>query len=74
MIKQLLACVSFLSSVVILCTGFIVSALESVQKAINNNNSGAFRYSLFDLSIWWIIIPVLLIIIGVVLLISSKKQ
>lgn len=73
MLKMLLGCTSILSSVIIMCTGFIVSALKSVQES-SNVNSGAFKYSLFNINFFWFIIPLVLLILGFTFLYSYSKN
>lgn len=73
MLKLLLGCTSILSSVIILCTGFIISALKSVQES-SNENSGAFNYGIFDINFLWFIIPLILLIIGFTFLYSYSKN
>lgn len=73
MLKLLLGCTSILSSVIIVCTGFIISALKSVQE-ISNVNNGAFKYGLFNINFFWFIIPLILIILGFTFLYSYSKD
>ncbi|QCT01675.1 hypothetical protein E6C60_0956 [Paenibacillus algicola] len=73
MITILLGITSIISSVIVLCAGFIVSALRSVHYSAGIN-LGAFEYSLFNISFLWILIPILLFIIGVFLLYLSAKD
>lgn len=73
MIKLFLGCTSIISSVIILCTGFLISALKSVDRSADIN-SGAFRYSIFNIDLWWFVIPVLLLIIGFWLIYSYSKD
>ncbi|WP_269322062.1 hypothetical protein [Paenibacillus massiliensis] len=40
--KLFLGCTSILSAVMIMCTGFLISALKSVERSADIN-SGAFR-------------------------------
>ncbi|MDO7907058.1 hypothetical protein Q5741_11585 [Paenibacillus sp. JX-17] len=63
MVKLFLGSISLLSAVIMICTGFIVSALT--------HQSG---YSLFRLSLWWIIIPVAMAAIGIGLLVSYQRD
>lgn len=61
--RLLMGCTSILSAIIILCTGFIVSGLNSISRVINNPNR-SFEYSLFNIEIWWFIIPLVLLIAG----------
>ncbi|WP_110931989.1 hypothetical protein [Paenibacillus bouchesdurhonensis] len=69
--KLFLGCTSIVSSVIFLCTGFLISALKSVDRSADIN-SGAFRYSIFNIHISWFIIPVILFIFGLWLVYLSQ--
>ncbi|WP_018885766.1 hypothetical protein [Paenibacillus massiliensis] len=71
--KLFLGCTSILSAVMIMCTGFLISALKSVERSADIN-SGAFRYSIFNIEFWWFIIPLLLLILGLWLVYSADKD
>lgn len=69
MTKLFLGCTSLLAGVIVICTGFIVSALEDLRPG-----SGNFSYSLFDLNLWWVIIPLVLLAAGGGLSTPIKKM
>ncbi len=73
MVRIFLGCTSILSSVIILCTGFILSGLNSLQDAITSR-SGGFVYSIFDINLFWFIVPILLFIIGVIFIYSNSEK
>ncbi len=64
--KLLLGCTLILSSVMIGCTGFLISALRSVQIAADSITLPvSFKYSIFNLNFFWFLIPLLLLIAGI---------
>lgn len=71
--KLLMGCLSILSAVIILSTGFIVSALKSIRSVINDPNR-SFEYSLFNIELWWFIIPVILLIAGFWLIYNYDQE
>ncbi|ANS73833.1 hypothetical protein AWM70_03985 [Paenibacillus yonginensis] len=74
MIKIFLGCTSIICAFIVLCTGFLISALSSVQNAAHNVNSGAFEYSIFNINWFWFLVPVILIVIGFSLLYSAREE
>ncbi len=75
MTKIFLGRTSIICAVIILCTGFILSALESVHDtATMYAGGGSFTYSIFNINWFWFIVPVILIVIGFSLLYSRARN
>ena len=70
MIKVITGCSLFLASICILCTGFIISAIGSSDRTMNSN----FTYSILNINILWMVIPVVLFIIACIVTYSGTKN
>lgn len=70
MIKVITGCSLFLASICILCAGFIISAIGSSDRTMNSN----FTYSILDINILWMVIPIVLFVVAYMVTYSGYKE
>lgn len=71
--KLLIGITCLVSSVLILCTGFIISALKSVHDA-SYANINSFEYNIFSIHFLWFLVPLILFILGCYLSYAGSKD
>ncbi|MCL9662989.1 hypothetical protein L2089_20055 [Paenibacillus hunanensis] len=73
MIKLMLGCTSILSSMMLLCTGFILAGFQGLSIS-SQVNGGAFSYNILNDSLIWLVSFLIFLIVGLVLIYSSRRE
>ncbi len=73
MIKLMLGCTSILSSIMLLCTGFILAGLQGVSVS-SQVNGGAFSYNILSSGLIWFVSFLIFLVVGILLIYSSRRE